>query len=199
MAKREKNFIIPRAFSGITSGAHLSMRTKEYSAANRITQKRITITPPSGAIDYRILGRSFIRASSSHDESKRGGPPLDSKLALKKIMIVDDEAQIAKLYSLILSNLGFTVSDLEFDGSAAVERISRDKDIDLIVIDQRMPKLDGTSATRKIKSMKPEVKVIMVTAYEIQEQDRALFDEILTKPISSKALAEAVTKVLSRA
>jgi CheY-like chemotaxis protein len=161
-----------------------------------VARRPITISPPSGIIDYADIGKSFILATSSSD-GKRSGSSIDPKLATKKIMIADDETQIAKLYSLILSNLGFTVSNLEFDGEAAVERVSKDKDLDLMIIDQRMPKMDGTAATRKIKEMKPDMKVIMVTAYEIAESDRSLFDAILTKPISSKALADTVTSVLS--
>jgi CheY-like chemotaxis protein len=161
------------------------------------TQRRITVSPSNGHIDYVSIGRSFILASS-HEDGKKGPPVVDQKLATKKILIVDDESQIAKLYSLILSNLGFTVSDLEFDGEAAVDRVSQDRDIDLMIIDQRMPKLDGTAATRRIRELKPSIKVIMVTAYEIVEQDKGLFDAILTKPISSKLLADTVSAVLDK-
>lgn len=157
----------------------------------------IIISPSGGIFDYQGIGKSFLFASS-HGDGKLGGPSIDPKLSLKKIMIVDDEDQIAKLYSLILSNHGFTVSDLEYDGSAAVERVSKDGDVDLLIIDQRMPKMDGTTATRKIKQMKPEIKVIMVTAYDISESDRSIFDSVLTKPISSRTLSEAVTSVLSK-
>jgi CheY-like chemotaxis protein len=163
----------------------------------RASRRQIVVSPPGGIFDYGGIGKSFILASL-RAERKPGTFTFDPALATKKIMIVDDEEQIAKLYSLILSNIGFTVSDLEYDGSAAVDRIAADKDIDLLIVDQRMPKMDGTTATRKIKEMLPKVKVIMATAYDIPEQDRGIFDAVLTKPISSKSLTETVTAVLSK-
>ncbi len=162
-----------------------------------VARRPIIISPPGGIFDYQSLGKAFTLAASSPDDKLRV-PALDSKLAQKRIMIVDDERQIAKLYSLILSNLGFTVSGLEYDGAAAVNRISKDRDVDLLIIDQRMPELDGTSATRKIKKINPDIKAIMVTAYEIPDSDREIFEAVLTKPISSKSLADVVTKVLGR-
>jgi CheY-like chemotaxis protein len=172
------------------------MPIKSEAQALWAERRSIVFTPPGGIFDYQSLEKSFIFAASSPDD-KRKGPALDSKLAQKRIMVVDDETQIAKLYSLILSNLGFTVSDLEYDGAAAVDRISKDRDVDLLIIDQRMPEMDGTSATRRIKEINPDIKAIMVTAYEIPDSDREMFDAILTKPISSKSLVDVVTKVLS--
>jgi CheY-like chemotaxis protein len=113
-----------------------------------------------------------------------------------KIMIVDDESQIAKLYSLILSNAGFTVSHLEFDGSNALSRLQNGADIELMIIDQRMPNMDGTTATKMIKGIRPNLKVIMVSAYEIPEADKSIFEAVLTKPVSSKALVDTVTAIL---
>jgi CheY-like chemotaxis protein len=183
--------------SYLKAEAWIAMATSRQTPNFWSAGRPIVISPSGGVFDYAGIGKSFILASVSPD-SKRSGPSIEPKLAMKKIMIVDDEAQIAKLYSLILSNMGFTVSNLEFDGVAAVDRISKDRDIDLLIIDQRMPKLDGTTATKKIKEIKPEIRVVMVTAYEITESDRYLFDAILTKPISSKSLADTVTAILSK-
>jgi CheY-like chemotaxis protein len=139
-----------------------------------------------------------IRASDSSDIKIPHPDNTSTKNILqKKIMIVDDESQIAKLYSLILSNAGFTVSHLEFNGADALARVqSQDSNIDLVIIDQRMPNMDGLTATKLMKELKPDLKVIMVTAYEIPNAEKRLFNAVLTKPASSRSLIDTVARVL---
>src|SRR5579875_3293088 len=81
----------------------------------------------------------MLSALSSGGTNKATNGGIQSKS--KKIMIVDDEKQITKLYSMILSNAGYNVSYLEYDGIDAVKRIQDDKDLDIIVMDQRMPRM----------------------------------------------------------
>ena len=150
-----------------------------------------------------IMINNYPRASASLRSSNSSGfnsPGRDDStirnLFQKKIMIVDDETQIAKLYSLILSNAGFTISNLEFNGLDALTQIQKRDDIDLVIIDQRMPNMDGLTATKRMKELKPHLKVIMVTAYEVQNPEKRIFNAVLTKPVSSRTLVETVTLVL---
>ena len=155
-----------------------------------------TIEPPTIFVNYSRLSARF-RASNP---SGFYGPERDNSsignLLQKKIMIVDDETQIAKLYSLILSNAGFTVSHLEFNGVDALARIEKRDEIDLVIIDQRMPNMDGLTATKRMKALEPRLKVIMVTAYEIPNPEKKMFNAVLTKPVSSKTLLDTVSLVL---
>ncbi len=136
-----------------------------------------------------VSGKHNLATGDTFNSSKE-------KLLKKKIMIVDDESQIAKLYSLILSNAGFTVSHLEFDGTYALSRLQNGADIDLVIMDQMMPSMDGTTATKSIKPIKPDLTVVMVSVYEIPDNEKKMFDAVLTKPVSSKTFVDTVDAVL---
>ncbi len=138
----------------------------------------------------------ILRTSDSSDLSPGRDDFTIRNVFQKKIMIVDDETQIAKLYSLILSNAGFTISNLMFNGLDALTQIQKGDDVDLVIIDQRMPNMDGLTATKRMKELKPHLKVIMVTAYEIPNPEKRIFNAVLTKPVSSRTLVEAVSLVL---
>jgi CheY-like chemotaxis protein len=141
---------------------------------------------------------SIFASNPSHSTGSEGNRTSAGNLFQRKIMIVDDETAIAKLYSLILSNAGFTVSHLESNGLDAVAKIKNSEDIDLVIIDQRMPKMDGLTATKKMKHVNPDLKVIMVTAYEIPNPEKKAFNAVLTKPVSSRVLVDTVSSVLRK-
>jgi CheY-like chemotaxis protein len=115
-----------------------------------------------------------------------------------KILLVDDEKPICSLYFMILEKQGFSKIKSVTDGVDAVHAFEKDpKAADLVILDYRMPVMNGTEACRRIKRINPKVKTIMVTAYnDLNEQDRALFESVLYKPISSKELCNAINEVL---
>ena len=67
-------------------------------------------------------------------------------------------------------------------------------DIDLILMDMRMPEVDGMEATVEIKKMKPEVTIIAQTAYAMNgDKDKAMdigCDDYISKPIRKELLLE---------
>ena len=83
---------------------------------------------------------------------------------MSKILIADDSEPIRSLYKRVLS-INFDVSSVVEDGLQAVEAISEHK-IDVAVLDVRMPKLDGISASKLIRSQSPEIGIVIVSAYD---------------------------------
>ena len=73
---------------------------------------------------------------------------------MNKILVVDDDREIVDAIEIYLNNEGFEVLKA-YDGMEALEIIA-DTDIDLIIIDIMMPKLDGIRATMKIREDKNE-------------------------------------------
>ena len=119
---------------------------------------------------------------------------------MSRILVVDDEEPIRRLVHSYLTDEGFEVEELA-DGEAAVERIGRSPEIDLIVMDVRMPKLNGVDALREIRRTS-DTYVIMLTA-ATEETDRLIglsvgADDYITKPFSPREVVARVKAVLRR-
>lgn len=116
-----------------------------------------------------------------------------------KILIVDDEILIRKVIKeyCILEN--YEVVEAE-NGIDAIEKIKHDN-IDLIVLDVMMPKLDGLSAFKEIKKIK-NIPTIVLSARS-EEFDKLTgfelgIDDYVTKPFSPKELMARIKAVLKR-
>jgi two-component system response regulator HydG len=101
------------------------------------------------------------------------------------ILVVDDQSSVLELLRAVLESDGHAV-DTASDGESAVERL-RAGFHDLVVMDLRMPGMDGIEALERIKSLSPETGVVMMTAYASVEtavtaMKLGAFDYI-TKPI----------------
>ncbi len=116
----------------------------------------------------------------------------------KKILIVDDEASHRMMLKAHLDEEGYEVIEAP-DGQAAVDLVSR-QFFDLILMDMRMPVMDGMEALQRIKKITPVIPVIMMTAFgsidSAVEALKAGADDYLTKPLDMDELLLKVKKVL---
>jgi len=118
----------------------------------------------------------------------------------QRILIVDDEPEIRRLVASYLTEDAFHVEELG-DGRAALERLQRRPAIDLVVLDVRMPDLDGIDTLRELRRFS-DVHVIMLTA-AAEETDRLIglsvgADDYVTKPFSPREVVARVKAVLRR-
>ncbi len=118
----------------------------------------------------------------------------------QRILIVDDEPEIRRLVASYLTQDAFHVEELG-DGRAALERLQRRPAIDLVVLDVRMPELDGIDTLRELRRFS-DVHVIMLTA-AAEETDRLIglsvgADDYVTKPFSPREVVARVKAVLRR-
>ena len=116
------------------------------------------------------------------------------------IFVVDDEANIRTTIQAALEDHGFDVQCYD-DPSAAI-KASLSTVPELIITDLVMPQLDGLSLIQKIKSMNPEINVLMITAYATLESAigaiRSGASDYLVKPFKIDDLLNAVQKSLSQ-
>ncbi len=82
-----------------------------------------------------------------------------------KIAIIDDEEQILSMLDKYLKKLNKYSIVTFADPMAGLLRYCESNSVDVILSDIMMPKMDGLELTEKIKTKKPEMKVIMMTAY----------------------------------
>ncbi|HBA67770.1 MAG TPA: DNA-binding response regulator [Lachnospiraceae bacterium] len=116
-----------------------------------------------------------------------------------KILIADDQELIRQSLSIILRNeKDFEVTDTVTNGVEVVRSVRKNKP-DVILMDIRMPEMDGVVCTQIIKENYPGIKIIILTTFD---DDEYVFNALkngasgyLLKGVSMKELAEAIRKV----
>lgn len=116
-----------------------------------------------------------------------------------KLLIADDQELIRQSLQIILgAEPDFEVSDAVQNGQEVIRSIRKAKP-DVILMDIRMPKMDGVACTQIIKENYPEIKIIILTTFD---DDEYVFDALkygasgyLLKGISTKELSDAIRKV----
>jgi len=88
-------------------------------------------------------------------------------MAVGKVLVVDDEESVRVMLRLVLSSDGYEVFEAS-DGFQAVE-IARREDLDAIIMDMRMPKMDGIATLRTLHLERIPAKVILMTAFATVE------------------------------
>jgi CheY-like chemotaxis protein len=121
----------------------------------------------------------------------------------KKVMIVDDEADIISVLGIVLEENGFEVDTFE-DPIVALKSY-RAGVYDLLILDIKMPEMDGFELYDQIKKIDDNAKVCFLTASEMYYKnsrkekycslDKDLF---IQKPIANEDLVEEINKILSR-
>lgn len=118
-----------------------------------------------------------------------------------KILVVDDESRMRKLVHDFLARNHYEVIEAE-NGEEAVDLFFEQKNIELIILDVMMPKMDGWQVCKELRQYST-VPIIMLTA-KSDERDELLgfelgVDEYISKPFSPKILVARVEAVLRRA
>jgi two-component system chemotaxis response regulator CheY len=119
---------------------------------------------------------------------------------MTSVLIVDDELFIVELYRDILQLRGYRVTGTAFDGEEAIKKYgSSEEKPDVIIMDHRMPVMNGVDATKEIIKMNPNQKVIFVSAdvlVEKEARDAGAVD-FLPKPFRMDDLIEKMQKIAS--
>jgi len=123
-------------------------------------------------------------------------------MAQKKILVVDDEADLVETVRFVLELQGFNVL-VSYNGEDALNQ-ARKESPDLILLDIMLPKLDGYKVCRLLKfdERYKHIPILMLTA-KTQEKDKTIgketgADEYITKPFEMDELIEKVKFHLSK-
>ena len=116
-----------------------------------------------------------------------------------RVVVADDQTVVREGLVLILGMLpGVEVVGAAADGEQALSLVAKEKP-DVVLMDLRMPRLDGVAATRRIRADFPDTQVVVLSTYADDESVfaalRAGARGYLTKDAPSSALAEAITTV----
>ena len=115
----------------------------------------------------------------------------------KKILLVDDEESIHLLYSEELEEEGYEVYSA-MTGEEALEKLP-EIGPDLVILDINMPGMNGIEVLRRMKEIKPQLPVILSSAYQEFKQNLASWasDEYIVKSANMQELLTAVKKHIS--
>lgn len=117
-----------------------------------------------------------------------------------KILVVDDESRMRKLVRDFLVKNNYEVVEAA-DGEEALDLFFEINDIDLVILDVMMPKMDGWQVCREIRNYS-KVPIIMLTARTDERDELQGFqlgvDEYIAKPFSPKILVARVEAILRR-
>jgi CheY-like chemotaxis protein len=101
------------------------------------------------------------------------------------ILIVDDNVSLCRTLSLVLGRQGYAVNTAK-DGLEALVKV-QESPFDMIFMDIKMPLMDGVEAYRRIKKIRPEAVVMMMTAYAVEDLVQQALEEgaygIVYKPL----------------
>jgi CheY-like chemotaxis protein len=121
----------------------------------------------------------------------------------RKVMVLDDDFDLTTLVRQILQRDGFNNVFSFTDPLLALEhfRINH-KDYSLIISDIRMPVMNGFQFVREARKINPKVKILLMTAFEINDKEFAQalpkpkIDGLIRKPATSKQILSIVSSVI---
>lgn len=142
-----------------------------------------------------LLG--IVSAEGSEEQRPARGEAPDLGV---RVLVVEDNYVNQLVATGLLENLGYVV-EVANDGAQAVERLAGSHAFSAVLMDCRMPRLDGFDATRAIRSHEASgerVPIIAMTASALEgERERCLavgMDDFLTKPVDARELEAAIAR-----
>lgn len=119
---------------------------------------------------------------------------------MEKVLIIEDDQDIANLISIHLADMGFDV-DTSNDGKGGLLK-ALNENYKIIILDVRLPGLDGFEVCKKLRLEKKQTPILMVTS-KAEEIDKIIgleigADDYLTKPFSIRELMARVKAILRR-
>lgn len=125
--------------------------------------------------------------------------PNTSSNVLPTVLVVDDEQSIRDVARRILERGGYQVTEAS-NGLEGVALLAGGAQLDLLMADLDMPELGGDEMVRRIRTTRPDLKVLYVTGHidKLMDERPVLWDgeAFLEKPFSGAALLEAVSLIL---
>lgn len=131
-----------------------------------------------------------------NDESICGG-----EIAMKKVLIVDDEQSIRTLLKFNLEKDGYEVT-LAVDGAEGLTKASTNE-FDFIILDLMLPKMDGMEVCKRLRQDKIDTPILMLTAKD-DELEKIIglelgADDYMTKPFSPREVLARMKAIFRRA
>src|SRR3990172_3943137 len=163
---------------------------------------RATPIPAAGRQVDMYAGRTQTAAHDGEETSsgaftRRNWPGSVQIVAQKTVLVADDDAAIRSLLRQVLQDEGYVVQEAA-TGVEVVDKV-KENGPDLVIMDVRMPELDGIEALSRVKATSPKTSVLIMTAFgssnaAIRAMELGAFDYV-TKPFELDKINYTVSKV----
>lgn len=115
------------------------------------------------------------------------------------ILIVEDESLNSELLEVLLKRKKISYL-LAVDGLEAIEMFKKHPEIDLVLLDIKLPNLNGEVVLIKMKELRPDVPIVVQTAYVFEEDKKRFFDigcdDYISKPLNKELFYEILSRWL---
>ncbi len=119
---------------------------------------------------------------------------IKEEIANLSIVIAEDDEESLMFLTILLENLCYKIIPAK-NGKEAVDLCLQNENVSLVLMDIKMPVMDGHTAAKMIKEFRPDLPIIAQSAYALQsERDlyNLTFDDYITKPVKSSELLEKI-------
>jgi PAS domain S-box-containing protein len=189
---RQEDDSVTREYAGAGLGLAISKGILEKMGGTI----RVESEKNKGSVFYFTIPYQLPETRIKKGTYKRGILSLDDK----KILVVEDDSVSAALIKATLKPTGAALIFAK-DGEEAIDYFRKNTDIDLVLLDIRLPYLDGYSVAKHIKKLRPEVSILAYSAYAMDKEKskarEAGVDFYLTKPSSSGEILKSIGVLLN--
>ena len=141
----------------------------------------------------------YLPAVEGVDTHQESSSVMEESQGSETILVIDDEEMVRQTTMQMLDRRGFKTLDAE-DGEQGLEIFRQHRDgIDLVLLDQSMPRMSGLDTLRALRQMAPDLRIVIITGYPTRLEDFEGADDLLQKPFSLDELVGRVRKALDRA
>lgn len=155
-----------------------------------ITQRLEKLSEKLESGDIRPEDKKLIEEAKKEAEEVISGK--------SSILIVDDDEFLTETFKVILETVGYHV-DIAASGMQAIHK-TRDRNYDLIILDIKLPDINGDEVARIMKKQGKKTKIVMITGYEKLaeglKEEPVDVKEVLMKPVSPNSLLTVTKKIL---
>jgi two-component system CheB/CheR fusion protein len=160
-------------------------------------------TYQNGSIFYLCLPASLFSSAAEEEREYPNPTTNNQKVSIRdrKILIADDNESVRYFYKEILAEYEPQIYYAK-NGAEAVAIIKDHEDLDIVLMDLKMPVMDGVEALKLSKSLRPELPVVAQSAFAMEDQIELYkgegFDDYQTKPIEAEKIIELIHKLSAK-
>lgn len=119
--------------------------------------------------------------------------------ALRKVLVVDDDAVVGKSLNRVLSSKGYVVTTAQ-NAHEALKQI-REQEFDVVFTDIKMPGMDGVELAERVKSSRPWTPVVIITVFGTTENESrakaAGVSDFMRKPLSPEMIEASAARAMA--